>query len=191
MVKNEIRQNVLAMRSSLSEMMCTVLSNTIYDNLRQVLAYQSASTVFCYASYRNEADTKEIIDGALMEGKRVALPCSYTKDGVPHMEFYEIRSSADLVEGYKGILEPDRRKMSVKKADFFPNVVIVPMVAFDANLNRIGYGKGFYDHYFNSHDVGIKIGIAYGFQQVNMIPADVNDVRMDVIVTENGAIYGQ
>lgn len=181
---------MLRMRSSLTEMMCTVLSNTIYDNLRQVLAYQSAPAIFCYSSYNNEVDTKQIIEGALNEGKRVALPCSYTKNGIPQMEFYEIKSSVDLVEGYKGILEPDRRKMSVKKADFFPSVIIVPIVAFDENLNRIGYGKGFYDYYFHSHNAGIKIGIAYGFQQTETIPADSTDVRLDAVVTENGVIYG-
>lgn len=177
-------------RGSLSPMTCTVLSNTIFDNLKTIPAYQSAVNMFCYASYNNEVDTINIINSALNDGKKVALPCSYTKEGVPHMDFYEIHSVSDLVSGYKGIMEPDRRKVSVKKADFYPNVVIVPLVAFDSQLYRLGYGQGFYDHYFNSHDYCIKIGLAYGLQQVECIPSDPNDVRMDFIVTENGVIYG-
>lgn len=180
---------MLPLRESMSPMTCTVLSNTVKDNLNMIPAYQAASYIFCYASCRNEVDTTDIIKEALNAGKRVALPCSYTKDGIPHMDFYEIRSMADLTPGYKGIMEPDRRKPSVVKADFHPNIVIVPLVAFDANLSRVGYGKGFYDYYFNSHDLYTKIGLAYGFQQVGMVPADNNDVQLDVIVTENGALY--
>lgn len=177
-------------RDSMSPMTCTVLSNTIRDNLCSLNAYQTAANIFCYVSFRNEVDTTDIIKDALNSGKRVALPCSYTKDGVPHMDFYEIRSMADLVPGYKGILEPDRRKPSVTKADFYPGIIIVPVVAFDSNLYRVGYGKGFYDHYFNAREPMIKVGIAYGFQQVPQISIDSNDVRLDIVVTENGAIYG-
>lgn len=175
-------------RRSMSPMTCTLLSNTIFDNLKNVPAYQSAQYVFIYASYNNEVDTTDIINSLLQEGKRVALPCSYTKEGVPHMDFYEIHSYADLTPGYKGIMEPDRRKVSVRKADFYPNVVICPMVAFDIELYRIGYGMGFYDQYFNSHDFCLKIGLAYGFSQVDYVPRDSHDVAMDMIITENGVL---
>lgn len=181
---------MLMLRGSLSPMTCTLLSNTILDNLKTIPAYQSAPYIYCYASYNNEVDTIEIINSAFNEGKRVALPCSYTKDGIPHMDFYEIHSVADLVPGYKGILEPDRRKISVKKAEFYPSIVIVPVLAFDSNRYRVGYGKGFYDYYFNTHDYCLKIGLAYGLQQVDKINCDSNDVPLDFIVTENGVIYG-
>jgi len=177
-------------RDNLDEMMVSMLSNTIKDNLYNVPEFEKAQLVYAYASYRNEVDTYDIIDDLLTTGKRVALPVSYTKEGVPQMDFYEISSKTDLTSGYKGIMEPDRRKMSVKKAGFLPNVILVPIVAFNSGMNRIGYGKGFYDHYFNVNFAGIKIGLAYGFQQDDSLIPDVNDVPLDIIVTEDGVFYG-
>lgn len=177
-------------RDNLDYMMVNVLSNTIKDNLYAVPEFQKANYVYGYSSFRNEVDTADIIDELLASGKRVAMPVSYTKEGIPQMDFYEINSRSDMAPGYKGILEPDRRKMSVKKATFIPNVILVPIVAFNNRMYRVGYGKGFYDYYFNMNFAGTKIGLAYGFQQDESFMPDANDVPLDIIVTEDGVFYG-
>jgi len=194
--KDSIRKEILSSRDILTESVRDMLSNTIIDNLINTKEYQEADLVFLYSSFRNEVDTVELIEDALKTGKRVALPYSYMSSGEPKMEFYTITSRTDLTQGYMGILEPDRRKSSVKKCDELPDVIIVPGVAFDLDMNRIGYGKGFYDSYFekngytNDSMKPVLIGICYDFQTSYDIEADDNDIKMNMIITENGCIYG-
>jgi len=170
------------------EMLC----NTITDNLLKLNEFLDSSIVFLYSSFRNEADTIEIIEYCFEHGKRVALPCSYMTGGIPKMEFYYIKSRTDLVPGYKGILEPDRRKQHVVKAEDLPDCIIVPGVAFDIDMNRIGYGAGFYDRYFNENGYDESfmkpylIGLCYEFQMGYDITPDDEDVKMNIVVTERG-----
>ena len=79
-----------------------------------------------------------------------------------------------------GIPEPASGKKIV------PNILLVPLVAFDKNCNRIGYGGGYYDRYIKKIKKIkkiITIGLGYSFQRINQIPADKYDVKLDFIVT--------
>ena len=197
MTKQSIRNEVLMVRGAMNPMIRDMLSNTIMDNLISTEIFISSRIVYLYSSIRNEVDTVEIIEYCLKSGKKVALPCSYISQGIPKMDFYYINSRVDLINGFKGILEPDRRKASVIKANDMPDSIIVPGVAFDYNMNRIGYGKGFYDTYFIEHGYNYSsmkpnlVGLCYDFQTGYDITPDENDVRMNVIVTENGVFYGE
>ena len=197
MTKQSIRNEVLMVRDAMNPMIRDMLSNTIMDNLISTEIFISSRIVYLYSSIRNEVDTVEIIEYCLKSGKKVALPCSYISQGIPKMDFYYINSRVDLINGFKGILEPDRRKASVIKANDMPDLIIVPGVAFDYNMNRIGYGKGFYDTYFIEHGYNYSsmkpnlVGLCYDFQTGYDITPDENDVRMNVIVTENGVFYGE
>lgn len=197
MTKDGIRKEVLAARDIMNPMVKDMLSNTIMDNIIRTEIFISSRIVFLYSSIRNEVDTIELIEYCFKQGKKVALPCSYMSQGVPKMDFYYINSRTDLVPGYKGILEPDRRKQSVRKATDMPDVIMVPGVAFDYNMNRIGYGAGFYDNYLRENgyaNYSMKpylVGLCYDFQTGYDIIPDYNDVRMNLIVTENGTYYGE
>ena len=64
--------------------------------------------------------------------------------------------------------------------------MLVPLVAFDKNFNRIGYGGGFYDRYIKNIKLKKKIvtiGLAYSFQKVEQFPVNKHDVRLDLIIT--------
>lgn len=197
MTKDSIRKEILSARDVMNPMIRDMLSNTIVDNLIRTEIFISSRVVFLYSSFRNEVDTVELIEYCFKQGKKVALPCSYMSQGIPKMDFYYINSRTDLVLGYKGILEPDRRKSSVVKAMDLPDAIIVPGVAFDYDMNRIGYGKGFYDNFFNENhyaDSTTKpylVGICYDYQTGYDIEPSPDDVKMNVIVTENGVYYGE
>ena len=192
MTKDSIRREMLSARDAMNPMITDMLSNTIFYNLMNLEEFYESRIVFLYSSFRNEVDTVEIIEYCLKNRIKFALPCSYMSGGSPKMDFYYISSRTDLVKGYKGILEPDRRKSSVKKAEDMPDSIIVPGVAFDANMNRIGYGAGFYDTFFCDNgytQYSIKpylIGLCYDFQMSYEIEPDPNDIKMSLIVTENG-----
>ena len=86
-----------------------------------------------------------------------------------------------------GILEP---KQSQK--EIIPDLIMVPLVAFDNRLNRIGYGKGYYDRslkkIFKNKKKIVSLGIAHSFQQCAKIPVNKHDFKLDYIFTERGII---
>ena len=86
-----------------------------------------------------------------------------------------------------GILEPKNTNIEI-----IPDLVLVPLVAFDKQLNRIGYGKGYYDRKLvkikkNKKNI-ISVGIAYSFQKSDVIPVNKHDYKLDYILTEQGII---
>ena len=86
-----------------------------------------------------------------------------------------------------GILEPKNSKKQI-----IPDLTMVPLVAFDSQLNRIGYGKGYYDRSLqtikNIKKKTISLGIAYSFQKCKSIPVNKHDFKLDYIFTERGII---
>ena len=84
-----------------------------------------------------------------------------------------------------GIPEPVSNKIR------YPDILLVPLVAFDSELNRIGYGGGFYDRYIKKIrkiKKIITIGLAFSFQKVNRIPTNKFDRKLDFIITEKKKI---
>ena len=100
------------------------------------------------------------------------------------MNFFKWKVSEVLFVNKYGMLEPIRSKAVV------PNVIIVPLLSFDNNKYRLGYGKGFYDRYLNRYlkkfNNIITIGIAFSFQKYHKLPVNNNDVKLDYILTEKG-----
>jgi len=86
-----------------------------------------------------------------------------------------------------GTLEPKKTNKELT-----PDLIIVPLVAFDKHLNRIGYGKGYYDRILNKIKKKkkkiISIGVAFSFQQCSKIPVNKHDFKLDYIFTEHGII---
>ena len=86
-----------------------------------------------------------------------------------------------------GTLEPSKSNKEV-----LPDLILVPLVVFDNQLNRIGYGKGYYDRSLTKINKikkkTISLGIAYSFQKYNKIPINKHDIKLDYILTELGII---
>ena len=97
------------------------------------------------------------------------------------MNFFKWSTKDPLKINQYGIPEPITNKV------IYPDILLVPLVAYDKNLNRIGYGGGFYDRYINrikKIKKIITIGLAYSFQKVEKIPIDKYDIKLDFIITE-------
>ncbi len=92
-------------------------------------------------------------------------------------------SCKDLLKLNKyGIPEPEKIKKVI------PDILFIPLVAFDKNLYRIGYGGGYYDRYIqkNSNKKNfLKVGIAFSYQKINRVPINKFDKKLDIIITEN------
>lgn len=141
-------------------------------------------TVMVYASKAPEVETEEIIQDLNRRGVRVVVPiieretCSLRLSYLPDPSL--------LVPSTFNVPEPLGNELPARPEDV--QVIVIPMLAFDREGNRLGYGAGYYDRFLCQHPRPIKIGIAFSCQQVESIPADKNDVKMDYIVTEMGVI---
>ena len=101
------------------------------------------------------------------------------------MDFYKW-SFSDLLKINKyGIPEPETKNI------VYPDILLVPLVAFDKNLNRLGYGGGYYDRLIKKISKNkkiIKIGLALSVQEVDKVPANMYDKKLDYIVTNKNII---
>ena len=80
---------------------------------------------------------------------------------------------------------------SYDTSDIFPKILLIPLVGFDNQLNRLGYGGGYYDRYITKvqqNEHLIKIGIGFSFQKVKNLPINKYDKKLDFIITENNFI---
>jgi 5-formyltetrahydrofolate cyclo-ligase len=96
------------------------------------------------------------------------------------MDFYKW-SFFDILKVNKyGIPEPETKSI------VYPDILLIPLVAFDKNLNRLGYGAGYYDRLIEKLSKKkkiIKIGLAFSFQKINKVPINAYDQKLDYIVT--------
>jgi len=180
--KKQIRKEILNIRNSMNTETIRTKSLCICNRLIDSDLYKDADTVLLYSSFGSEVMTSQLTDHAIDAGKYVYLPrvCGDT------MDFFIIKDRNNLVEGSWGIREPLPISENKFKGDA-KALVIMPLVAFDRNGNRIGYGKGFYDKFLDTHSTGVKVGIAFS-EQESVIDAQPCDIRMDYIITDKGII---
>ena len=178
--KQSIRKLILAKRESCSDEFVKSASRKITEKILGLDEYQKAETLLVYLDYRNETVTRYLIEEAWRMGKRIGVP----KVRGVQMDFYEIHSFEGLEPGSMGIPEPadTAGRIPVCPEDA---LVIMPGVAFDRSLHRIGYGGGYYDRFLSIHPGMTRMAAAFDFQVLEEIPAGENDISPDLIVTEN------
>ena len=130
-----------------------------------------------------EVDILKFIEKATEKKFKIVLPVIKSSK---KMSFKPWFFREPLYMNNFGILEPKTKK------ELIPDLILVPLVAFDKHLNRIGYGKGYYDRSLQKlkkiKKKSVSIGIAYSFQESNKIPINKHDVKLDYIFTERGII---
>ncbi|MCM2466047.1 5-formyltetrahydrofolate cyclo-ligase [Methanoculleus oceani] len=180
--KAALREQAKEARSLLSPAEIATYSSSIEERLLDLL--NGFTTVMVYASKAPEVETKGLIADLNLRGVRVVVPiieretCSLRLSYLP--------DPAVLVPSTFNVPEPIGHEFPARPEDV--EVVVIPMLAFDAEGNRLGYGAGYYDRFLCRYPHQKKIGIAFSCQEAQSIPADDNDVKMDYIVTEKGII---
>ncbi len=178
-VKSELRKEVKAQRRSIADKKSS--DKRIADLLFKSEFYINADTILTYVSLPDEIETDYIIENALLNNKRVAVP--YCVDDNGHMEFYLVNSLNDLQAGSFGVREPDINKC--KRLDTFEHsIIIVPALCFDKNGYRLGYGKGYYDRFLQNYPF-ISVGLCYNSLVKTQLPTDEHDQRVNCIITED------
>lgn len=178
--KSQLRKRVLNVRNNMSKEDVKKNSNAIMDKITSLDIYKQSKVVFIYMDFKNEVITSNLIKRMLSEKKRVVIP--YTDSINTVLIPSEITKESDLKQNSFGYYEPKSiLPVNIEEID----LVIVPGVVFDKNLNRIGFGKGYYDKILNRLKPSAKkIALAHDFQVLEDIPAEEHDVKMDMIITE-------
>ena len=129
-----------------------------------------------------EVNVLKIFEANLINKIKISLPVLTGNDS---MHFYKWNFQQVLQINKFGMLEPLRQKKHI-----IPNILLVPLLAYDDEKNRLGYGKGFYDRYLKkylkSNNNILTIGIAFSFQKYHKLPVFNNDVKLNYILTEKG-----
>ena len=180
MTKQELRKQIADEVKALEIEYCERADAAICENVRASELYRNAKTIFCYIGTDREIDTKALLNAALADGKRLALPLCVGK-GI--MEGRQINSLDDLVNGKFDIPAP-RLECPVIEPDAF-DLVIVPCSTGNEKGQRLGYGGGFYDRYLGKTKCP-KILLCRRRLVKDDIPVEEHDLIMDFLATEDG-----
>ncbi len=175
MNKTEIRKKILDIRKKNDEKKFQINFQDISRILQK--SKSVGKIVGGYYPYNFEVDTTKILKE--FEKKKYLISLPKIKKNF-QMDFFQWSSNEPLSINKYGIPEPISGKV------IYPDILLVPIVAFDKNFNRIGYGGGFYDRYIKRVKKNkniITIGLAYSFQKVKKIQINDNDMKLNFIVT--------
>jgi len=177
--KNVLRAAALARRDALSGGQRMAAAEAIA--LRGLpIEIMSGTVVAGYSPIRSEIDPAPLMQELAARGMRLALPVITARDSP--LGFRLWAANDKLLRGPLGILEP-----SPDAAEIVPDIVLVPLAAFDRLGHRIGYGAGHYDRTLarlrDSKKI-IAIGLAFAAQEIETIPALPHDVALDYVLTE-------
>lgn len=183
-VKKELRRAVLKERQAISRDDVEKKSAAICARISGLDTFCQAKTVMLYLPFRNEVDTKPLIEKLWAAGKRVLVPVCQPVDIslIP----CQINQLADLQPGTWGILEPKPECLLPVPVDEI-DLVLVPGVAFDPQGTRLGYGGGYYDRFLPRLKPGTPVvAVAFAMQMLPKLASDSFDQPMDMVVTESG-----
>lgn len=185
-IKSELRKAYLAHRDNIPEKGRSHRSIRACERIVNMDEFHSADIILSYYPIGSEADSRSIMEAALTQGKKVALPVCIPKTRT--LEWHIVDDLDDMVEGYANIPEPPRDPSTEVDPSSFAKdeaIAIVPGVAFDRNGYRIGYGGGYYDRFLSRFE-GPTIGFAFEEQIADDLKGsgaiEDHDVAMDSLV---------
>ena len=176
MKKSEIRNKIIKLRKKNYSKDLRIDFRSIIKILKK--RKQKKKIIGGYYPYNHEVNVMPLLEKFEKSNYIISLPKIGKNSS---MNFFVWSTNDPLNINEYGIPEPITNKM------IFPDILLVPLVAYDKNFNRVGYGGGFYDRYIQ-RTKKIKniltIGLAFSYQKVKKIPIEKNDVKLDFIITE-------
>ncbi|MFT6077820.1 MAG: 5-formyltetrahydrofolate cyclo-ligase [Myxococcota bacterium] len=170
-------------KKEMQEKSLKISDNFIKNLLPKITDFGNKKLAF-YKSANNEADPVFIIQHCQKLGNIISLPKIKTSSLVLDFKSYQIDDELVKNENYQNLLEPKNSEPNI-----VPDIIFVPLVAFDKNCHRIGMGGGFYDasidHSRKNNPTQIFIGIGYDMQNCEGIKAEEWDQSLDFIISES------
>ena len=175
MFKKKLRQKVLEIRKNSVKKNYKINFNKVFYLVKKSNLKKSIGGYF---PVNYEVDDLEILKEFKKKNYQISLPVIKKNFD---MDFYKWSYREPLKINKYGIPEPESNFL------VYPDIILVPIVAFDNNLNRLGYGAGYYDRLISKLSKKkklLKIGLALSVQKINNIPTNKYDEKLDYIVTE-------
>jgi 5-formyltetrahydrofolate cyclo-ligase len=174
------RERLIARRMALSPAFRREAGERIAAALREIVAARPG-ILGIYWPFRAEFDPRPLVDDLTASGREVALPVVVDKKGP--LEYRAWAPGEAVVAGVWDIPIPEKREIVV------PSAVLAPLVGFDGDCYRLGYGGGYFDRTLASLDPRpLAIGVGFAMQRLETIHPQCFDIPMDLIVTEAGVI---
>ncbi len=177
MYKSEIRKKILKIRKIRNKNNIKLKFDKIFKLIKKK-KLNKKSVIGGYFPINFEVDDLDILSEFYKREYQTCLPVIKKNY---KMNFYKWNIDDPLIINQYGIPEP------ISKNLIYPDVILIPMVAFDKNLNRLGYGGGYYDRLIDKLSKKkkiLKIGLALAVQKIKNIPVTKYDKKLDYIITE-------
>ncbi|MCB1499301.1 MAG: 5-formyltetrahydrofolate cyclo-ligase [Bauldia sp.] len=178
--KSELRDLALHRRDATGPAYRSAASAAIAERIAPLIAAAAPASIAGYVAMRSEVDPAPILAAAHRRGIAIGLPAILPG---AELAFRRYEPGAPLASGGFGTVVP-----AATAGTLDPDLIIVPVVGFDRAGARLGYGKGHYDRTIAAlHARRLRpplVGIAFALQEVDTIPAEPHDARLDVVVTE-------
>ena len=175
MDKKELRRSIRERKRAMTEEEIVTRSEKLGVLFAQSEAYKNAKTIYGYLSYNQEVRTVPMLEQALKDGKKVAVPKVYGDE----MKFLYLDDLSKVSKGYAGIPEPIADE---PVADDETALVLMPGLAFDPAGHRIGYGGGFYDKFLAAEPNHPTLALCYEFQMLPELHTEEHDIPVDTVL---------
>ena len=175
MDKKALRSQIREKKRAMTTEQIQAASEQLGELFANCEAYRSAKTIYGYLPYNQEVRTVPMLQRALDEGKRVAVPKVYGDE----MKFIYLTDLSQVAAGYAGIPEP---VADAPVADDSTALVLMPGLAFDRAGHRIGYGGGFYDKFLAEEPNHPTVALCYEFQMMDALETEEFDIPVDVVL---------
>lgn len=175
MDKKELRSQIRARKRAMTEEEIVSRSEALGRLFVQSEAYKAAKTIYGYLPYNQEVRTVPMLEQALKDGKRVAVPKCYGEE----MKFLYLDDLTQVAPGYANIPEPVADE---PVADDPTALVLMPGLAFDPQGHRIGYGGGFYDKFLSAEPNHPTLALCYEFQMLPHLETEDHDIPVDTVL---------
>ena len=175
MDKKELRRSIRERKRAMTEEEIVMRSEKLGVLFAQSEAYKNAKTIYGYLPYNQEVRTVPMLEQALKDGKKVAVPKVYGDE----MKFLYLDDLSKVSKGYAGIPEPIADE---PVADDETALVLMPGLAFDPAGHRIGYGGGFYDKFLAAEPNHPTLALCYEFQMLPQLDTEEHDIPVDTVL---------
>ena len=176
MNKKEMRAQIRAKKRAMTEAEIVSASARLGELFASCELYKNAKTISGYLPYNQEVRTVPMLERAIRDGKRLAVPKCYDRD----MKFIYISDfEREVAPGYANIPEPIA---DAPVADDKTALVLMPGMAFDPQGHRIGYGGGFYDRFLADEPDHPTLALCYCFQMVDHLETEEFDIPVDMVL---------
>ena len=175
MDKKELRRQIRDQKRALTEAQINAASQRLGELFLGCPQYKAAKTIYGYLPYNQEVRTVPMLEQAMRDGKRVAVPKCYGDQ----MRFIYMDDLSQVEKGYANIPEPIADE---PVADDPTALVLMPGLAFTVDGKRMGYGGGFYDKFLATEPNHPTVALCYAFQMVEDLPTEEYDIPVDCVL---------